>query len=103
MIETTKTVDRNSSEIKVHDSPFAGWEWLKTPACLLILTGVLGLVREYGRAAAIQLDSLRFPPVWGCCVLIAAGMIFLTISLTAYRLRRNQPINASKRKYWRSL
>lgn len=85
-------------------SPFFGWEWLKTPALLMLLIGSLGLFCQYSKLEiASRLMFLRFPPVWSSWILIGGGLVFSAISAMAYRVRFRQPLKFTHRKSWRSL
>lgn len=84
-------------------SPFFGWEWLKTPAVLLIVVGMTGLLHLYANEATSWLGWLKFPPLWSCCVLVFCGAILGIITVAAYYARRHRPAVLKARKGWRSL
>ena len=87
----TASVPCSPDSLAVSDNrllnPFWGWEWLKTPAALVIAMGMLGVLRVYEEAVAARLVFLKFPPLWSCIALIVGGAILLAISAGAYNVR----------------
>lgn len=82
-------------------NPFWGWEWLKTPAVLVIAVGMLGALRVYNEVAAGP-QFLKFPPLPACIALIVGGVILLAISAAAYNARYRRRVDLFKRKTWRT-
>jgi len=78
------------------------WEWLKTPALVLILIGALGILRVYAAAATTWLAFMKFPPVWSCGVMIGGGAILLALSIAASKTLRQRSLRIEKHKNWRS-
>jgi len=85
-----------------HAGSLTQWEWLKTPALVLILIGTLGILRVYAAAATTWLAFMKFPPVWSCGVMIGGGAILLAISIAAYKSCRQRSLQIQKHKNWRS-
>ena len=98
-----KTVNsRHMLDAKPRGSPFSGWEWLKTPALLLIVLGTLGIVRMHTEVTAAWMALIKFPPMWVCCMMIGGGVILMAVSAAAYHARyRNTDHN--EHETWRTL
>lgn len=104
MTKSTNTIDScRESDTGRRITPFAEWEWLRTPALLFVMIGGLGLLAAHIEIAAVRLAFLRLPPAWSCSLMIGGGIILFAIALAARCSRCEQPLQATKRKSWRSL
>jgi hypothetical protein len=107
---STQTVENDSPKLlqcsesgQTKPGSFSGWEWLRTPAVLLVLVGATGLLRGYYEDGTAWLSWLKFPPLWACYVVIVGGVILGAISAAGYYTQHCHSILVRPRKGWRSL